>query len=595
MALQSKTFSVQSTQPYGTGAFTFQLDLTENSTSTANNTSNVTYTLKLINNGLSRFSNYGIAWSVTLNGTVVASHSHIYGEYTSAYNSTLTFVTGTVDITHDADGDLTMSVAAAMDIEQGTYTPNDMSISDTMTLTTIPRASTMSFTTSQTMGSTYTFTITTASSSFTHAIAWSFGGTSGTAVSSIAAGTTSVTYSPPIATFAPLCTSATSGTMTYTLNTYSGGTLVGSKSYTATLYVPSSVLPSVTIASSPVNGFNSLYLQGKSSVAIAANGSVASDYSATIKSYTFTVANANNTVVATNTTAANVTTITYTTGILSGSGTHTLTVTITDSRGRSVSAVKYITVTAYSAPVFGTTTAFRCDSGGTSATEGTYVSLTANCTYSAVSGNSLTMTYATKLTTDASYGADASLSNGVTTILSGFAITNAYNIKITATDTVGSSVSIVLTISTSECAFHYDKSKHSWGFGMYVPSTGDNDSVYMQDGYKMGDDGSTMYQLAAGNYFRRIELSAGESATIPLGGNYGAVLLAGLAQGIGSLLLGITVNNGSIASVRNLMTAADFSNSYLTFSFASYALTITNGYSSGTDRFTLLIGAVGQV
>lgn len=471
-------------------------------TSVANNTSTLT-----IEHRIRVMSEWGSYYNIPNTTPIYVTIDNTQYSYTpgsmpnvAPNNVAVVAATTTHTIAHNTDGTKSITISCRWNNSSASYQGATSTV--TLALTTIPRASSMTLSSSsQTMGQTYTFTISAASTAFTHAIAWSFGGTSGTAVSSIAAGTTTVTYSPPTATFAPLCTSNEKATITYTLNTYSNGTLIGSKSYTATLYVPSSVLPSVTIAASPVNGFNSLYIQGKSSVVIAANGSVASDYSATISSYTFTVANSSNTVIGTSTTSTSATTVTYTSPVLTGSGTHTLTVTITDSRGRSVSSVTTITVTAYSKPVFGTITAFRCDSGGTSAVEGTYVSLTVNCTYSAVSGNSLTLTYATKVSTDANYGAATTITSGTTYILSGFAINTAYKIKITATDTVGNTVYTVIDISTSETAFHYAKSKHAWGFGLYVPSTGANDAVYMPTGYAFGPDGVTFSPLATEKQF----------------------------------------------------------------------------------------------
>lgn len=427
---------------------------------------------------------------VTIDGT---QYSYTPGNMPNVQptNVPVTAATTTHTITHNSDGSKSITIQCQWNNSSASY--YGKTSSQTVPLTTIPRASTMTFNTSQTMGNSYTFTITRAASSFTHTITWSFGGSSGTAVSSTSSTTPS--FTPATATFAPKCTNATSGTITYTLNTYSGSSLVGSKAYTATLSVPSSVVPSVSLAVSAVNAFNSLYLQGKSSVKLTATGSVSSDYGATIKSYTFTVTNAASTVISTTSTSTSATSATHTSGVLTSSGTHTCRVTITDSRGRTANATRTITVTAYSKPVWGQVSAYRSDANGTSADEGTSIALTATASYSAVLGNSLTMTYQYKEATASSWSSAVSYTNGTLTVIgSAFDITKGYNIKVTATDTVGNTITTTAYVGTSAVGIDYDPTNNTLGLLRYAP-VGSSDSVYMPKGYAFGPDGSTFSEL----------------------------------------------------------------------------------------------------
>ena len=433
---------------------------------------------------------------VTIDGT---QYSYTPGNMPNVRpnNVPVTAATTTHTVTHNSDGSKSITIQCQWNNSSASY--YGKTSSQTVTLTTIPRASTMTFNTSQTMGNSYTFTITRAASSFTHTITWSFGGSSGTAVSNTSSTTPS--FTPATATFAPLCTNATSGTITYTLNTYSGSTLVGSKAYTATLAVPSSVVPTVSLAVSAVNPFNSLYLQGKSSVKLTATGSVSSAYGATIKSYTFTVTNASATVISTTSTSTSATSATHTSGVLTSSGTHTCRVTITDSRGRTATASRSITVTAYSKPVWGQVSAYRSDANGTSADEGTSIALTANASYSAVSGNSLTMTYQYKEATASSWSSSHSYTNGTLTVIgSAFDITKGYNIKVTATDTVGNTITTTVYVGTSAVGIDYDPVNNTLGLLRYAP-TGSSDSVYMPKGYAYGIDGSTFSKLLTADIF----------------------------------------------------------------------------------------------
>lgn len=427
---------------------------------------------------------------VTIDGT---QYSYTPGNMPNVQpnNTAVTAATTTHTINHNSDGQKTITIVCQWNNSSASY--YGKTSSQSVTLTTIPRASTMTLTSSQTMGTEYTFTITRASSSFSHSITWSFGGSTGTAVSK----TTSTTpkFTPAVATFAPKCTNATSATITYTLNTYSGDSLIGSKAYTATLAVPSSVVPSVSLATSAVNAFNSLYLQGKSSVQLTATGSVSSDYSATIKSYTFQVLNSSSTVIGTMSTSTSATSATYTSGVLTGSGTHTCRVTITDSRGRTATATRTITVTAYSKPVWGQVSAYRSDSGGTSADEGTSIALTATASYSAVSGNSLTMTYQYKEASASSWSSAVSYTNGTLTVIgSAFDITKGYNVKVTATDTVGNTITTTAYVSTSAVGIDYDPVNNALGLLLYAP-TGASQKVYMPEGYAFGSDGATFERI----------------------------------------------------------------------------------------------------
>lgn len=427
---------------------------------------------------------------VTIDGTTT---THTFSSMPTVYpnNQPVTVQTTTHTVTHNSDGQKTITISCRWNNSSASY--QGATSSQSVKLTTIPRASTMTFNTSQTMGNSYTFTITRASSSFTHTITWAFGGSSGTAVSSTSSTTPS--FTPATATFAPKCTNATSATITYTLNTYSGGSLIGSKAYTATLAVPSSVVPSVTLSTSAVNPFNSLYLQGKSSVKLTATGSVSNAYGATIRSYSFQVLNAASTAISSGSTSTSSTSATHTSGILSGSGTHTCKVTITDSRGRTAIATQTISVTAYSKPVWGTVSAYRSDSSGTSANEGTSITLTANASYSAVSGNSLTMTYQYKESTASSWSSATTYTNGATTVIgSNFDITKAYTVRVTATDTVGNSIQIDTPVFSSAVGLHYRKATNTLGLLRYAP-TGSSDSVYMPKGYAFGPDGATFSKL----------------------------------------------------------------------------------------------------
>lgn len=148
-------------------------------------------------------------------------------------------------------------------------------------------------------------------------------------------------YTIPL-TVANQLPNATTGTMTVALTTYNGTTVIGSpSSATFTVTVPSSVVPtisSVTLAEGTTSGFG---VYTKSLSTVKATVVAAGAYSSTIASIVVKVGNnsyeANSSGVATS-------------EILQTSGSTTVLTTVTDSRGRTATNTKTITVYDYFQP-----------------------------------------------------------------------------------------------------------------------------------------------------------------------------------------------------------------------------------------------------
>ena len=215
------------------GRFTLRLTVTETATSTANNTSSLSYTLKLIANTGWNFELYKIGYAVKLNGVTVASCARSSSPSLSIQDyGTLTLCSGTYTVTHNSDGSLSMPVAFSIDMASLDYTPGPLSGSGAMSLTTIPRASTIGAT-SANIGEVSTITVNRKSSAFTHSIAYKFGSLSGYITASGGAistetkiDATSIAFTVPPAFYAQI-PSAKSGECTLTIKTYSGTTQVG--------------------------------------------------------------------------------------------------------------------------------------------------------------------------------------------------------------------------------------------------------------------------------------------------------------------------------------------------------------------------------
>lgn len=155
-------------------------------------------------------------------------------------NQTKLLKSWTHQVNHNADGTKSLSLSAYFDAEvtlSGTYYGR-ITVSGSATLDTIPRASSLTAGQSWTAGNDTTFSISRASTSFTHTIKISVNGTlikTLTGLATSASSAFSVTDNKNI--FTQLAQGASKGT-SIVLETYSGSTLIGSKTYTGTVTAP---------------------------------------------------------------------------------------------------------------------------------------------------------------------------------------------------------------------------------------------------------------------------------------------------------------------------------------------------------------------
>lgn len=356
-----------------------KLEWSTSSQNIENNTSTVAYLLSVYRSS-NISSTAAKSYSIVINGTTVAS-----GTTTIGGSGTKTIVSGTTTIAHNADGTkiFSFSFSQQIDITWSGSWVGTVAGSGTGTLNTIPRATMPTISPSSVnMGGAITITLNRASTAFTHKLYYSFGNLSNQTggISNSTNATTSATFAPPL-TLANQIPNATSGTGTLFCETYNGSTLVGKKSVSFVLTVPSSVVPvinSVTrseVVTSPdiASTFRG-YVQHRSKIKIVSVASGA--YSSTIQSYVVTIRDAN----ATGTPLL----ATYygndiTTDVLNWETTTIrIGVTVTDSRGRSASVTYDETILLYTAPKITTFSAYRSDASGNPDYEGTNLKITVN-------------------------------------------------------------------------------------------------------------------------------------------------------------------------------------------------------------------------
>ena len=255
------------------------------------------------------------------------------------YSSTGWYKLGskTITVDHNSDGSKTVTLSASWDCGfDSAYTPRTLSVSGSVTLPTIPRAATLSYG-AMTMGTAATIKITPPVSGATSTITYKFGSASGTIVTKTSAA--SVRWTPPTSLAAQIPNSA-SGTGTLTVETYSGATKLGSRAYTVTISVPSTMTPTLTVALSDPTGRADTYggyIQSKSRLKVGLTA--AGVQGSTVKSYAIKVGD-----------ILSATSDTATSGYLPASGSLTVTASATDSRGRTKTVTQTVTVTPYVSP-----------------------------------------------------------------------------------------------------------------------------------------------------------------------------------------------------------------------------------------------------
>lgn len=271
------------------------------------------------------------------------------------------------------------------------------------------------------MGKSVTINTPAVNSAYRHTLRYAFGSASGTIATGIAS---SVSWTPPVS-LANQIPSATVGSGTIYCDTYSGSTLLGTKSVSITLTIPSSVVPSagkLTAAVTEDTSGTGQFVRGMGKAAVSLSGA-AGVYGSTIKSYS----------VSGGGWSSNESTLT--TGILQAAGEITFTAVVTDSRGRTAQTTCTIEVIAYDKPGISSLSVYRCDSTGAKKNAGTYAAIEIKASYSAITGNTVTLKAAYKLTSDASYGNDTVLTNNGKTVIGGaLSASHTYDVRITVED-----------------------------------------------------------------------------------------------------------------------------------------------------------------
>lgn len=253
--------------------------------------------------------------------------------------------------------------------------------------------------------------------------------------------------------------SVTTISATATVTTYNGDTAVGTASAAVTITADDGMRPQISEGWATAAPYNigavaglTGYIAGYSQAEISFDAAKLSQAAgAALASVTVTCSGA---VVA----AAP-----YRTPILLGAA--DVVCTATDSRGRTATQTIRIEPMAYAPPALSQVQILRCTAAGVEAEDGNHYSAKATAIFSALAGqNALTLTAAHKIQGGV-YGTETALTSGVAAIIGTISPDSPYQVRITATDTLGNTATVTVKLPTRQWALKFRQDGRGAAFG----------------------------------------------------------------------------------------------------------------------------------
>lgn len=364
---------------------------------------------------------YPIYCDIKVNGTTVKTAT-MKSANPSTWSDRLELYSGWTSVANKTSGTTSVSIR----LYSGGGSTRDNTYSYSMAVD--PAGSTLTVTGTRDLGEAQTLTLARYNDDFTDSIGWTCENSSGTIATKSSA--TSFAFTPAVS-LAAENTTGTNVTIIYTVDTYSGNTLVQSQSYNIVYMIPATVIPTAAVSIADHNGYYSTYgayIQGKSALDITVTGTPV--YSSPIAAYSATADGTTYNTASTTTPALTLT------------GAQTVSAYVTDARGRvSTTATAAYNVLAYAAPKITSINAYRSDSNGTADPTGHYVTVIFNSDVTALNNqNSVTYTVGYKKTsvntwttqTLSTYTDNFNVSDGTATFAA--ADDSPYDVRIVATD-----------------------------------------------------------------------------------------------------------------------------------------------------------------
>ncbi|EHR33433.1 hypothetical protein HMPREF9709_01181 [Helcococcus kunzii ATCC 51366] len=345
----------------------------------------------------------GANFSVIINGKVVSSGKKAYNFNSSR---TKTWASGSLTIPHNADGKKTLSFSFSFTGNNG-YLGNANG-SSSMTLTAIPRATPFTLSTSNLiMNNEMTVNLNPATSSFSHVIYLKYGSKGYTSVANLSSGVKTAKFTPTTDVWAIANTNSVSGVATVMVRTMNGSNIIGEKSKTFTLTIPSNIVPTVNHSVTLVNGLNGQYIKGFSSAKIVntASGILGSSF----RSFSTKITQGNTLLQSSNQQI-------FTSNIFNDAGDVTINTEATDSRGRKAQIKTTVNVKDYNYPKLSNIKVYRSNASGLVQDDGAYATIEADVSIYNISRNvgSLKIRSRTKTLDNSSYFSDVKTISNLT-------------------------------------------------------------------------------------------------------------------------------------------------------------------------------------
>lgn len=279
--------------------------------------------------------------------TVVVAGSTVYNNTGRWVQYTGMLCSGTVTVAHDSSGNASFAASITSAIYYGTAGASNGvgNGSGSFTLNTIARASQPSITTypntvsSVTMGDSLLIHMNRKSGNFTHKVTATFGSKSEVIATAC---TSNVRWDGfTVEKYANQIPNATNGKLVITVVTMNGSTTIGTKSVTVTANLPTNIVPQCTITSiQNTNPVFTCYAASLSGVKVIPHAT--GIYGSTIKTIIISVTEMKDKSATSD--------IEYTFDPFQTAGDKFITVTATDSRGRTATAEFLISVSTYLPP-----------------------------------------------------------------------------------------------------------------------------------------------------------------------------------------------------------------------------------------------------
>lgn len=400
----------------------------------ANNFTPINWTLQLIstNSKANISSTASNNYSVTTDGTTSS------GTNTVGLNggATRTLASGSKNIYHGTDGKKTFnfSISQAFDITYSGVSIGTITGSGTGTLDDIPRGSVLGTISNFTIGNAIAIPITKYSTSFSDTLNIYVGDTWIKRVEGLTNNQSVSFTTAELNNIYSALSNVTSGVFRFVNSTYSGSNIIGTSTKTATGTINTNIKPSISsiALAEAVSGLATkfgAYIQNKSKItgtitASAGTGSSIDKYDIKINGVTYTNS-------------------TFTTDVLTSSGSNSCVVTVTDKRGRTATSTVTFNVVAYENPKVTSLSVVRCNSDGTLNDNGNYVKVNGAASITSLSNkNDKTFKLEYKLKTASSWTTNQTYTSSYTytianKIIANISADNEYDFRITATDYFG--------------------------------------------------------------------------------------------------------------------------------------------------------------